>query len=364
MHRRATLVLGLFAVAHACGGGKIADTTADSSSTGSSSTGGPASATTDESSSSTTTLGTTAVDTSTSSGDESSTSTGGTSTTGGEVDCDSLPTGPLSYSIVVTIRATEDFAWDDQGNTIGLSDGGLFRTPYAEPGVLWVPGIDSFIAGIRTTSNGMVVFNDATTGTLFRINAQDAPEPVLSGINYPNGLEVDLDGFVYVAENGTGAVRRVDPVTGEFTVLSDQVPGANGVSFSPDYSILYVGSFGGGTITAIHMAEDGTAESVVPFYTNIGGGSLDGMAVDACGNVYVCEFGPAIVWRIPPDGSALEQLANFGQDTGWIPNMQFGSGIGGWDAHTLYVLDIGGGHVFEVDVGVTDKPRGYPLPPR
>src|SRR5690348_8889853 len=134
--RRSTFALGLLAAVLACGG-KTSDTGAESSSAGSSSTSGTA--TTDASSSSTTAIGTTGVDTSSSSGESSSSSSGGESTAGAPVDCDALPTGPLSYAIVVTIEATEDFAWDDQGNAIGLADGALFRTPYAEPGVLWVP---------------------------------------------------------------------------------------------------------------------------------------------------------------------------------------------------------------------------------
>jgi hypothetical protein len=40
--------------------------------------------------------------------------------------------------------------------------------------------------------------------------------------------------------------------------------------------------------------------------------------------------------------------------------MQFGSGHGGWDPYTLYVIAFGGSQVYEVPVEVPDKPRGYP----
>jgi SMP-30/Gluconolactonase/LRE-like region len=273
------------------------------------------------------------------------------------VDCDAIPPGPLPYTITTGIYATEDFAFDDQGNLVGANAGNLFRSPYGGPPQLWVPGA-GVSAGLRATSDGIFVY--ASGESLSRINMFDAPEVVLGGLSYPNGMDVDLDGWAYVAEQGGNRVRRINPETGEFTVVAEGLTSPNGVSFSPDYSILYVGSFGGGTITAIHLNPDMTTDSVELFYGGIGGGGLDGLAVDACGNVYVDEYGPGIVWRIPPDGSSIEILVNLGAETGWIPNMQFGSGHGGWDPYTLYVITIGGSEVYEVPVEVPDKPRGYP----
>jgi hypothetical protein len=271
------------------------------------------------------------------------------------VDCDSIPPGPLPYTITTGIYATEDFAFDDQGNLVGANAGNLFRSPYGGPPQLWVPGA-SVSAGLRATSDGIFVY--ASGDSLSRINEFDAPEVVLGGLSYPNGMDVDLDGWVYVAEQSGNRVRRINPETGEFTVVSEGLNSANGVSFSPDYQTLYVGSFGGGVIYAVHLNPDMSTDYVDTFYSGIGGGGLDGLAVDACGNVYVDEFGPGIVWRIPPDGSSIEQLVQL--PSGWIPNMQFGSGHGGWDPYTLYVITIGGSEVYEVPVEVPDKPRGYP----
>jgi streptogramin lyase len=199
---------------------------------------------------------------------------------------------------------------------------------------------------------------------MFRIDpGQNFKEMVVGGLEYSNGVEVDLHGFAYTAEQSGARVRRIDPATGEFSFLAQGLDNPNGLSFSPDYRTLYVGSFGGGTITAIRLNEDMTPASVEPFaniYEHGGGGALDGMAVDACGNVYVCEFGPAIIWRITPDGLAVTQAVVLTADTGWIPNMQWGSGLGGWDTNTMYVLDFSANRVFEVPLGIGDKPRGYP----
>jgi sugar lactone lactonase YvrE len=280
--------------------------------------------------------------------------------TTGEYDCAALPPLPLTYEITTGPIAQEDFAFDHLGNMIGASNGNLFKSLHVGAPILWVTGAGGFVSGLRATSDGIFVWNDVDSGTLKKVNDAGAAEPVLSGLQYPNGLEVDLEGNVYIAENSGARVRKVNAISGEFTTLADGLDNPNGVSFSPDYSILYVGSFGGGSITAVHVDENMNMTSVEPFYEGIGGGGLDGMAVDACGNVYVCEFGPAIVWRIPPDGSALEVAVDLGMATGWIPNMQFGSGYGGWNLNTLYVIEIGATQIFEVPVGVPDKTRGYP----
>jgi hypothetical protein len=291
---------------------------------------------------------------------DSSSSSTGDGTTGEPIDCAAIPQGPLPYTSKYGPMASEDLAFDHEGNLIGAQNGNLFRSPFEGQPQLWLPGAGGFIAGLRATAKGVIVYADNDTATLFRVNMMGAKEMVVSGLEYANGLEVDLDGFVYVAEQSGSRVRRVNAETGEFTILADGLQSPNGVSFSPDYRTLYVGSFGGGTIHAIKLKEDMTAESVELFRGGIGGGGLDGMAVDACGNVYVCEFGPATVWRITPDGQTMTPLVELGGDTGWIPNMQWGSGIGGWDPLTLYVLDFSANRVFEVPVGVPDKKRAYP----
>lgn len=372
--RRAVLggaVLGV--VTAGCGGG-------DATPTAETSSGGPSSSTSSSGDPGSTTSGTTASadgtttalatssgsedsgpGTSSSSGAADTSSSGDTTegTTGEPIDCDALPQGPLPYTIKVGPRTSEDLAFDDLGNVVGAQEGNLFLSPFDDDPSLWVPGAGGFIAGLRATSTGMIVYADVSSATLFRI-AGGVKEPILGGLEYPNGMDVDLDGFIYVAEQSASRVRRVDPVTGEFTIVAEDLDNANGVSFSPDYQTLYVGSFGGGTITAVHLNPDMSTDSVELFRSGIGSGALDGMAVDACGNVYVCEFGPATVWRISPDGATIAPLVELGADTGWIPNLQWGSGIGGWDRETLYVVDFSADRLFEVQVGVTDKPRSYP----
>ena len=56
---------------------------------------------------------------------------------------------------------------------------------------------------------------------------------------YRNGIAADLDGWIYITEQGAGRVRRVNPSTGEFTILTEgRVLEPNGITFNRDYSAL------------------------------------------------------------------------------------------------------------------------------
>jgi sugar lactone lactonase YvrE len=79
------------------------------------------------------------------------------------------------------------------------------------------------------------------------------------------------------------------------------------------------------------------------------GGGIDGMGVDACGNVYASEYVYGKVWRISPAGE-LELLTEL--PSGWIPNIKWGRGLGGFAKDTMYVADRDSGRLFGVYVGV------------
>ena len=276
------------------------------------------------------------------------------------LDCESIPPGPFDFTVIWGPRATEDMAFDDQGFVIGADSGTLFKSPYQGQPQQWVPGAGGFISGLRALPSGDIVYSDVNTGTLYKVTPDGVRTALLSGMNYANGLEVDLDGFVYVAEQSGGRIRRVDSTTGEFTILAEGMNNPNGITFSPDFSTLYIGSFGAGTIHALEVSPDGTPGALTLFADDVGNGSLDGMAVDACGNVYVCEYIAAKVWRFPPDGQAGQPVIFLGSETNWIPNMQWGSGIGGWEVESLYVLDISANKMYEVPLGVPSKQYAYP----
>ncbi len=305
-------------------------------------------------------------DSTTSSGGSSTGGTGGSAGTGGVggssvVDCDNIPQGPFSYTVMWGPKATEDLAFDGQGRLVGAANGNLYKSLYGGQSGLWLGNAGGFISGLRALPGGDIMYADVDSGTLFRVDSTPQKTPVLSGLAYANGITVDLDGYVWVAEQNGGRVRRVDPDTGNFEVLADGLHNPNGVSFSPDYNTLYIGSFGGGSIHALSIDPPSTPDNVPLFIDDFTStGSLDGMGVDACGNVYVCEYVEAKVWRISPDAQDVSLVVDLGGETSWIPNMQWGTGIGGWEKDHLFVLDISDEKLYEIPVGVPAKPRPFP----
>ncbi len=277
------------------------------------------------------------------------------------IDCNALKPLPITATALEGFTDAEDFAFDAEGNVVSEKTGNVVKQPKDGARVLFSPNIGAFeTAGTRYLSNGDLMLADVDNGGLLRFDAAGSPTTVLSGFAYPNGLEVGMDDFVYVAEHNAGNIRRVNPDTGEFTIIASGLDAPNGLSFSPDYRTLYVNSFGGGTVHSITVDDQGAwSDPVLLGTTNDGGGGggLDGMAVDACGNVYVTEYIAGFVWRFTPEG-VREKVAELPSQ--WIPNMHWGSGIGGWDENILYVADRDEGRLFELDLGIVEKDRVYP----
>ncbi len=278
-------------------------------------------------------------------------------------DCANLPQGPLSLTTLSGPVASEDLAFDNAGNLVGSNDSAIFKSPYNGSPSAFVPSFE-FRAGLRYTSKGVLVVNDDYSGSLVRVDAEGLKHTILSGLSYPNGMEVDQKGFVYISEHDASRIRRVDPDTGEFTILSTGVIASpNGLSFNPDYTALYIGGFSGeGIIYKLPIDADGNPGELEEWATGVGTGWLDGLAVDVCGNVYVCDYEASRIYRIAPNGVDRTLIIDAGQgeEMIYMPNMQWGSGVGGWERMKLYIPEGWTHDVFEVDIGVPSKRRNYP----
>lgn len=277
-----------------------------------------------------------------------------------EADCDALPDPGLPYSVINGIKATEDLAFDDEGFLVGASSNSLFKSSYDGDFEIFMAGADGFIAGLRALPCGDIVYSNQSE--IYRVDEDTGQKTMVAGgLQYSNGIEIGLDGMIYTAEQNGGTVTRIDPDTGEREYVAQALNNPNGLSFSPDYRTLYVGSFGAGTIWKIEFDGAGEAGEVSVFTYNVGTGALDGMGVDACGNIYVCDYGQIHIFRISPDDPDDHvDLVDLGADSSWIPNFQWGSGIGGWKEDHIYVLDMGAERAYEVPVGVPGKYRPYP----
>jgi sugar lactone lactonase YvrE len=323
------------------------------------------------------------------------------------VDCSKLAKAPAQFETLSGFTASEDFVFDLAGNYVGVDENrNLVRITKEKKKQLWAPNIGD-AAGMGLLPDGSVVFCNVDEGSLQRVHPNGSVTTVLGALLYPNGLEIGPDGFVYVAENGAGRVRRVNVETGEFTVVAMGLQGPNGVAFSADPKVFYVGSFEGSGVYRVTVPSPGELGQASVFARPNGsrlkepalacpamqegaacevpgqfeggmcrrlanvidcvkdttiracngfdctsseyGGGIDGLGVDACGNVYASEYEDGNLWRISPDGT-IEKLANL--PAMWIPNMRWGRGLGGFDSNVLFVADRDDARLFAVSVGV------------
>jgi sugar lactone lactonase YvrE len=182
------------------------------------------------------------------------------SSDGGEppvVDCSKLAAAPAQFEVLSGFTSSEDFVFDELGNYVGVDqDNNLVRISKDGTKTLWAPAIGG-TAGMGILPDGSVVIADVSNGAVKRVYPNSASEVVLGGLLYPNGLDIGPDGYIYVAENNAGRVRRIDPDTGEFTIVAMGLHGCNGVAFSNDPKIMYVGSFEGSGVYKVVIPAPG-----------------------------------------------------------------------------------------------------------
>ena len=85
---------------------------------------------------------------------------------------------------------------------------------------------------VADVDNGSLDFIDGVTGGIV---------PLSTNFSYPNGVEVDEDSNVYVADQTQNKIVRINAYdTTDFEVISTAITGPNGVVLSPDGQTLYV----------------------------------------------------------------------------------------------------------------------------
>jgi gluconolactonase len=129
----------------------------------------------------------------------------------------------------------------------------------------------------------------------------------------PFGIGGDWEGDPAPAEL-PHAVYRIDPQTGALQQVLTDVPGPNGLAFSPDESVLYVVASRAKPhrqVLAYDVAADGALRNPRVVIDAQGYGALDGIAIDVDGNLW-CGWGsdgsPAA------DAAALDGVRVFAPD--------------------------------------------------
>jgi gluconolactonase len=157
----------------------------------------------------------------------------------------------------------------------------------------------------------------------------------------PFGLpEVFDDPAKELPFSGVFAVRD-----GEVRLVTDELAGPNGLAFSPDERFLYVGNWDleSKVIMRYEVDASGAARDATVFAdltAEPGDDALDGLKVDAAGNVYAC--GPGGIWILGPDGERLGLLR--------LPEDPHNMTWGDADGRTLYVTALTG--VYRIALGI------------
>ena len=227
-----------------------------------------------------------------------------------------------------------------------------------------------FLEGpVWIASTGTLYFSDTQPGErIFELTPPATVPALLIEASGSNGLALDNDDKLIVADQGKKRISRVDPRTGmvmevvvpagafkpnDIVVRSDnniyftdpdtgfyrvspagmvtgplnQVQRPNGVVLSPDESILYVGDVGNKQIKKFAVMPDGALDTASSqLFVTAKNGAVDGMCVDCAGNLYASTSGGVEVYS--PSAKALGTIP-----TGFSSNCTFG----GSDRKTLYV---------------------------
>lgn len=204
--------------------------------------------------------------------------------------------------------------------------------------------------GLAVDASGRLAINQHGNRRVIRLEP-DGTTAVLADrfdgkrLNSPNDLVYKSDGALYFTDPPFGLPkvygdsRKELPYSGVFRIangsvqlLTTDLKGPNGLAFSPDEKFLYVDNWDetAKIVKRYEVQSDGTLANGIVFFDMTrapGEEALDGLKVDANGNVFVS--GPGGVWIISPDGRHLGTIAG--------PELPANMAWGDADRRTLYL---------------------------
>ncbi len=166
-------------------------------------------------------------------------------------------------------------------------------------------------------------------------------------LNNPNDLVVRSDGTIYFTDSGHGVeagdrelpgVYRYWPDEDRLELLDDSFNFPNGLAFSPDESLLYVGDTMRRHIRVFEVVDRGLVGGEVLINMPEDSGVPDGFKVDVEGNIYAAvldAFGSEVfgheggIWVISPNGGKIGVIS--------VPEPPANVAWGDEDWKTLYI---------------------------
>lgn len=256
--------------------------------------------------------------------------------------------------VVTGFDFTEGPIWHPAERSIIFSDilgNSLYR--WSEANGLEILRRNSYMAnGNAYDRRGRVITCEHATSRLTRTDFANGGElEVLAShfegkpLNSPNDVVVKSDGTIYFTDPDSGrsigfgvprqrelsfnGVYRLEPESGELSLLIDDFAKPNGLCFSQDESLLYVNDTIRQHIRVFDVLDDGGVGSGRLFANLTGGkpGVADGMKIDEAGHVYSC--GPG----------GIHIFNQIGEFLGCVETPEFATNFvfGDDDLQTLYI---------------------------
>jgi sugar lactone lactonase YvrE len=282
-----------------------------------------------------------------------------------------IPPGPNSSSSwqVNTVAGTPSLA------SFGDADGPQASVRFSEP------------KGVAVDKDGNIYVADTINDTVRKIDASSGNVTTIAGVPNvggsgegsgaaaqfygPNGVAVDANKNVYVADANNSTIRRIDPAGFVKTIagIAGVTGSTDGVGsaafFNTPTSVavdsannLYVADLNNNTIRKIALSGSDGSIGTVTTLAGLAGfsGYLDaagtdarfnapnGVAVDSAGDVYVADTGNNVIRKITP-GGVVSTLAGSSTNVGSVD----GTGANAWfngpkgiavdSARNVYVTD-------------------------
>ena len=235
---------------------------------------------------------------------------------------------------------TEGAMWNGATRELVFSDipGDIMRKWSAEGGISVLRQPSSKTNGNYYDLEGRLISCEHATSRVVREEANGTLSVLATHyegkeLNSPNDVIVKSDGAIYFTDPTYGrmdvfgllreqdldfqGVYRIDPNSGDLSLLANDFQQPNGLTFSLDEQQLFVNDTDAGHIRVFEVAEDGSISGgdvwAVP--KGAGDGGCDGMKIDSEGNLYCT--GPGGLHVYASDATCLgvievpEVAANF-----------------------------------------------------
>ena len=286
----------------------------------------------------------------------------------GDVDfCAMVPSGRVPAMPTFNVESSaRDLAFDGIGGVAVAIGPRILRVAPGGSATPLVTDAMGEVTALRYTRSGQVVFaasalTDAgtVTGGVFVLEpGAMSPTPRWSPTGRVDGLAVNPDGSVWYSDRTAGTIYRLslnDSAMPDAVVTGVLAPRA--LTFDATGRVLYAGGNNG--VYRVNLdGGDGGVGAAQPVFT--GTDTVTGLALDACGNLWVADERPA------PAASRLlrwdgAQLSVVFESAEGVRAIAFGQG-GGYDDRVIYFIAPGASAVRSVGVVARGVPRPSAAP--